>query len=67
MVRLVSSPARPHRLASWLTITSPRPFCRRAAVAVRDSKDPAGPKLLFTPAAWAAFTSTIRTGALDRV
>jgi len=24
-------------------------------VAVRDSKDPAGPVLLFTPAAWTAF------------
>jgi hypothetical protein len=34
-----------------------------AAIAVRDSKDPDGPKLLFTPAAWAAFTATIRTGA----
>ena len=36
------------------------------AVAVRDSKDPDGPKLLFTPAAWAAFTTTVRTGAHDR-
>ncbi|SCL34013.1 protein of unknown function [Micromonospora pallida] len=27
------------------------------AVAVRDSKDPAGPVLLFGPAAWAAFTT----------
>ncbi|MET7803259.1 DUF397 domain-containing protein [Micromonospora chersina] len=26
------------------------------AVAVRDSKDPAGPVLVFPPAAWAAFT-----------
>ncbi|MBQ1075287.1 DUF397 domain-containing protein [Micromonospora sp. C31] len=26
-----------------------------ATVAVRDSKDPAGPALLFPPAAWAAF------------
>jgi hypothetical protein len=33
------------------------------AIAVRDSKDPDGPKLIFTPAAWAAFTATIRTGA----
>ena len=33
------------------------------AVAVRDSKDPDGPKLIFTPAAWAAFTAKIRTGA----
>jgi hypothetical protein len=34
-----------------------------AAIAVRDSKDPTGPKLIFTPADWAAFTATIRTGA----
>ncbi|SBT37467.1 DUF397 domain-containing protein [Micromonospora narathiwatensis] len=26
------------------------------AVAVRDSKDPSGPVLVFPPAAWAAFT-----------
>ncbi|WP_200211828.1 DUF397 domain-containing protein [Micromonospora coerulea] len=26
------------------------------AVAVRDSKDPTGPTLVFSPAAWAAFT-----------
>ncbi len=32
-----------------------------AAIAVRDSKDPGGPKLIFTPAAWAAFTAAIRT------
>ena len=34
-----------------------------AAMAVRDSKDPDGPKLIFTPADWAAFTEAIRTGA----
>jgi hypothetical protein len=27
-------------------------------VAVRDSKDPAGPALTFTPAAWRAFITT---------
>ena len=32
------------------------------AVAVRDSKDPDGPKLIFTVADWAAFTTTLRTG-----
>jgi hypothetical protein len=32
-----------------------------AAVAVRDSKDPDGPKLIFTVADWAAFTTAIRT------
>jgi hypothetical protein len=29
-------------------------------VAVRDSKDPDGPKLAFTPGQWMAFTSTMR-------
>jgi hypothetical protein len=32
------------------------------AVAVRDSKDPDGPRLIFTPQAWAAFTAAVRTG-----
>lgn len=31
-------------------------------VAVRDSKDPAGPALTFTPAAWDAFTAGLRRG-----
>ncbi|MGP3983870.1 DUF397 domain-containing protein [Streptomyces sp. KR80] len=30
-----------------------------AAVHVRDSKDPDGPVLTFTPEAWASFTSTL--------
>ena len=29
-------------------------------VAVRDSKDPGGPALVFTPAAWAAFTAQLK-------
>ena len=32
-----------------------------AGVAVRDSKDPAGPALLFSPAAWRAFTDGLRS------
>jgi Domain of unknown function (DUF397) len=32
-------------------------------VAVRDSKDPAGPALTFTPAAWHAFTARLHRGA----
>jgi len=31
------------------------------AVAVRDSKDPAGPVLAFCPQAWAAFTARVKT------
>jgi hypothetical protein len=33
-----------------------------AAIAVRDSKDPDGPRLIFTPQAWATFTAALRTG-----
>jgi len=29
-------------------------------IAVRDSKDPDGPALLFTPAEWAAFTARVK-------
>lgn len=31
-------------------------------VAVRDSKDPEGPKLLFGPDAWRAFAAGVRAG-----
>lgn len=33
--------------------------------AVRDSKNPAGPALVVTPAQWATFTTALRTGELD--
>lgn len=36
-----------------------------AAVAVRDSKDPDGPKLVFGPDAWRAFATQVKTGTLD--
>jgi hypothetical protein len=32
------------------------------SVAVRDSQDPAGPALAFTPQQWAAFTARIKRG-----
>lgn len=35
------------------------------AVAVRDSKDPAGPVLAVTPAAWATFLHATRQGTFD--
>ncbi len=31
-----------------------------SVVAVRDSKDPDGPKLTFTPEGWKAFTSAVK-------
>ncbi|MGH3834693.1 MAG: DUF397 domain-containing protein [Pseudonocardiaceae bacterium] len=33
--------------------------------AVRDSKNPTGPALMFTTAQWAAFTAGVRTGEFD--
>ncbi|CNF99568.1 Domain of uncharacterised function (DUF397) [Mycobacterium tuberculosis] len=36
-----------------------------AGVAVRDSKDPDGPKLVFGPSASRAFASQVKTGGLD--
>lgn len=33
--------------------------------AVRDSKDPSGPALMFTPAGWSAFTAGVKSGEFD--
>jgi hypothetical protein len=35
-------------------------------VAVRDSKDKAGPALIFTPGEWDAFLGGVRDGEFDR-
>jgi len=35
------------------------------AVAVRDSKDPTGPVLIFTPDEWAAFVGGAKDGEFD--
>jgi hypothetical protein len=35
------------------------------AVAVRDSKDPAGPVVTFTPTEWAAFIAGAKDGEFD--
>ena len=35
------------------------------AVAVRDSKDPDGPRLAFAPEEWTAFTAGVRDGQFD--
>ena len=34
-------------------------------IAVRDSKDPSGPMLLFTPREWRAFLAGVRDGEFD--
>jgi predicted secreted Zn-dependent protease len=36
-------------------------------VAVRDSKNPTGPALAFTPAEWDAFTAGVKDNEFDRV
>ncbi|MFE9325249.1 DUF397 domain-containing protein [Nocardia sp. NPDC052278] len=33
---------------------------------VRDSKNPAGPALVFTPGEWDAFTAGVSNGGFDR-
>jgi hypothetical protein len=38
---------------------------RPGLVAVRDSKNPTGPALVFASADWSAFVSGIKRGALD--
>jgi hypothetical protein len=35
-------------------------------IAVRDSKDPGGPALVFTPAEWRAFTDGLKAGQLTQ-
>jgi hypothetical protein len=35
------------------------------AIAVRDSKNPGGPKFLITPADWRSFTASVKTGRHD--
>jgi uncharacterized protein DUF397 len=35
------------------------------AVGVRDSKDPAGPALVFTPRTWRAFVAKVKNGGFD--
>lgn len=36
------------------------------AVAVRDSKNPTGPVLVFTPGEWAAFVEGVKHGEADQ-
>ena len=37
-----------------------------SAVAVRDSKNPDGPALIFTPGEWTAFIEGVKDGEADR-
>ncbi|WP_280251278.1 DUF397 domain-containing protein [Nocardia abscessus] len=40
-------------------------FLGEGSVGVRDSKNPAGPALVFTPSEWDSFTSHMTSGELD--
>jgi len=59
--------------AAWRKSTRSGPFTDNCvevaflngAVAVRDSKDPAGPALVFTPAEWDAFVGGAKDGEFD--
>jgi hypothetical protein len=55
------------RKASYSTTGNCVEVARNLAgvVAVRDSKNPAGPKLIFTPAEWREFTAAVQTGDFD--
>jgi hypothetical protein len=35
------------------------------SVAVRDSKDPEGPKLIFGPTVWSVFAQAVKAGRFD--
>ncbi|KZM72818.1 DUF397 domain-containing protein [Nocardia terpenica] len=41
-------------------------FLGEDLVGVRDSKNPTGPALVFTPTEWVAFTSELKDGEFDR-
>ncbi|MGY1863527.1 MULTISPECIES: DUF397 domain-containing protein [Nocardia] len=41
-------------------------FLRDCSVGVRDSKNPAGPALVFEPSEWDSFTAFITSGGLDQ-
>ncbi|OXR39624.1 MULTISPECIES: DUF397 domain-containing protein [Nocardia] len=37
-----------------------------AGVGVRDSKNPTGPALIFTPSEWSTFTASVEQGDFDQ-
>lgn len=41
-------------------------FLDGGRVGVRDSKNPTGPALVFTPGEWEAFTAGVQDGEFDR-
>lgn len=57
--------ARSRGARAWTNPGSARRACGYRSVAVRDSKDPAGPVLTFTPAEWTAFIAGAKDGEFD--
>ena len=47
--------------AECVEVASRRP----GIIAVRDSKNPDGPKLVISPAGWQAFTASVKAGQHD--
>ncbi|MEV4238676.1 DUF397 domain-containing protein [Nocardia sp. NPDC049737] len=41
-------------------------FLAEGHIGIRDSKNPTGPALAFTPSEWDAFTAGVNNGELDR-
>ncbi|BDU00208.1 MULTISPECIES: DUF397 domain-containing protein [Nocardia] len=41
-------------------------YLEDGTIGMRDSKDPSGPALVFTPRAWDAFTAGLADGALEQ-
>ncbi|MGW4767076.1 DUF397 domain-containing protein [Nocardia sp. NPDC004278] len=41
-------------------------FLEQGHVGIRDSKNPTGPALVFTPGEWDAFTAGVNDGEFDR-
>lgn len=61
--------------ATWIKSTRSGPNCDNCvevaflaggATAVRDSKHPTGPALIFTPQEWAAFLDGVKAGEFDQ-
>ena len=52
-----SGPAKDCVEIAWLT---------KGQVGVRDSKNPGGSALVFTPGEWQAFTGSVKDGEFDR-
>ncbi|WP_249643917.1 DUF397 domain-containing protein [Nocardia sputi] len=67
MASRLQSPPRPHRTRRTPT-SQPRPQPLRSVhlVGVRDSKNPTGPAVIFTPGAWDTFTVGVASGAFGQ-